>query len=128
MIRSKTCVLDASVFVAALLPKDINHAEALKQLAMASQKAYKICIPFLFKLEVQAALLRRSRSELWPKAMLAIEEFEVVNVSEGEVSTQIDQYRLRCGDAFYAAVAKKVKGTLVTLDEELLKVNVKQRK
>jgi predicted nucleic acid-binding protein len=73
MSRSKSCVLDASVFVAALLPRDVNHAAAHRLLAEASREAYTICTPFLFKFEVQAALVRRSRPELWEKALLAIE-------------------------------------------------------
>jgi predicted nucleic acid-binding protein len=117
-------VLDASVFVAAISPREIHHVAARKLYdSHAADRAY--VVPALFRVEVLAALARRGEpTELLDTVDVLVSgpRFYAVALDASllERATQVARTaRLRAYDAVYVALALKRNAALLTLDAEV---------
>lgn len=120
-------VLDASVWVAALIKKEQHHAESASFLNRLVQDRRIASAPALVLAEVAGAIARQSRDSVLADTGLqfirAQSWFRVhpVTESEGETAAAIAaQYFLRGADAVYVALARQLGTPLVTWDKELL--------
>lgn len=117
-------VLDASVFVAAISPREIHHraARALYD-AYAADRAF--LVPSLFRVEVLAALSRRGEpDELIDTVDLLVSgpRFHSIPIDGSliERSVQVARAgRLRAYDAVYVALALNADAAFLTLDSEV---------
>ena len=122
-------VLDASVFVAALVPSEIHHATALGVItAGAPRQAF--VVPSIFELEVVAALARRGAPDAvieGARAAIGTGQFEI-RPFDGLLDQAIavaSTARLRAYDAVYCALALATGLPFATLDVELAQRFVK---
>ncbi len=117
-------VLDASVFVAAISPREIHHLAARDLYsAYAADRAF--LVPSLFRLEVLAALSRRGE----PDEVIDIVDLLVsgprfhsipIDGSLIERSAQVARAgRLRAYDAVYVALALNADAAFLTLDSDV---------
>ena len=120
-------VLDASVWVAALIKKEQHHAESALFLSRLVQDRRTAYVPVLVLAEVAGAIARQSRDAaraetglrfLRTQGWLSIQP---LTESQGETAAAIAaQQFLRGADAVYAAHARQLGTALVTWDNELL--------
>jgi predicted nucleic acid-binding protein len=117
-------VLDASVFVAAISPREIHHAAARALYdSHAADRAF--LVPALFRVEVLAALARRNEpDELLDTVDVLVSgpRFHAVTLDASlvERATQVARAaRLRAYDAVYVALALNRHAALLTLDSEV---------
>ena len=120
-------VLDASVWVAALIKNDRHHAESASFLSRIMQNRRTAFVPVLVLAEVAGAIARQSRDTaraetgfrfLRAQGWLS---FQPLTESQGETAAAIAaQQFLRGADAVYAALARQLGTALVTWDSELL--------
>ena len=120
-------VLDASVWVAALVKKEQHHAESALFLSRLVQDRRTASVPILVLAEVAGAIARQSRDAaraetgyrfLRAQGWLSIHP---LTESQGEAAAAIAaQQFLRGADAVYAALARQLGTALVTWDNELL--------
>jgi predicted nucleic acid-binding protein len=126
-VNSAVMVIDASVWVAALLTNDIHHRPStalLRGLVLRKQQAVT---PVLAWAEIAGAIARRTGSSELAKAAVAFLNnqtwLEYVPLDEPlarhAVAIAIAQ-RLRGADAVYVALASQRDGMLITLDREML--------
>ncbi len=120
--------IDASVLVAAALPGEAAHPESLAVLGRADRNAVPIDEPALALVEVAAAIGRRTGdaglAEQGLRVLLRLPgaTFHALDAPTAVLAAGVAGHlRLRAGDAAYVAVAHERRGTLVTLDEELLR-------
>lgn len=121
-------VLDASVWVAALIRKEQRHAESALFLSRLVQDRRTASVPVLVLAEVAGAIARQSRdsarAETGLRFMRAQDWLSIhpLTESQGEAAAAIAAQRfLRGADAVYAALARQLGTSLVTWDHELLK-------
>jgi predicted nucleic acid-binding protein len=117
-------VLDASMFVSAISPKEVHHADARKM-----YDSYDLDRPFivpaLFRVEVVAALVRRGEPlELIDTVDVLVSgpRFHSVALDPAlldEAARVARKARLRAYDAVYVALALRHKAVLMTLDTEV---------
>ena len=120
-------VLDASVWVAALVKKEQYHAESALFLSRLVQDRRTASAPILVLVEVAGAIARQSRDAaraetgfrfLRAQGWLSIHP---LTESQGEAAAAIAARQfLRGADAVYAALARQLGTALVTWDNELL--------
>jgi len=120
-------VLDASVWLAALIKKERHHAESASFLSRLVQDRRAPSVPILVLAEVAGAIARQSRDtarvETGLRFMRAQGWLSIhpVTESQGETAAAIAaQHFLRGVDAVYAALARQLGTPLVTWDSELL--------
>lgn len=120
-------VLDASVWVAALIKKEQHHAESALFLGRLVQDRRIASAPTLVLAEVAGAIARQSRdsagAETGLRFMRAQNWLSIhpLTESQGETAAAIAaQYFLRGADAVYVALARQLGTALVTWDKELL--------
>ncbi|MEO6564358.1 MAG: type II toxin-antitoxin system VapC family toxin [Nitrosospira sp.] len=125
--NSAAMVIDASVWVAALLTNDVHHgasAALLRALVLRKQQA---ATPVLAWPEIAGAIARRTGGGEWAKAAIAFLNrqawLEYVSLDEAlarrAIAIAIAQH-LRGADAVYVALASQRDGMLITLDREML--------
>jgi len=120
-------VLDASVWLAALIKKERHHAESASFLSRLVQDRRAASVPILVLAEVAGAIARQSRDTarvetglLFMRAQGWLSIHPVIE-SLGETAAAIAaQHFLRGADAVYAALARQLGTPLVTWDNELL--------
>lgn len=117
-------VLDASVFVAAVSPREVHHVAARDLYhSYAADRAF--LVPSLFRVEVLAALARRGEpDELLDNVDILVSgpRFHSVPIDASliERSTQVARAgRLRAYDAVYVALALTVDAAFLTLDADV---------
>ena len=125
--NSATMVIDASVWVAALLTNDVHHgasAALLRALVHAGQQA---ATPVLAWPEIAGAIARRTGDGNLARAAVAFLNrqawLETVTVDEAlarRASVVATEQRLRGADAVYVALASLRDGMLITLDREMI--------
>lgn len=120
-------VLDASVWVSAILPRDANYSISEQWLAGWTGAGNKIAVPTLFLSEVSGAVARRtSIPALGLKAIADVLsepaiDFMDIDRSLAEEASLIAANRLIRGpDALYVALAARLGVSLVTWDQEQL--------
>lgn len=118
-------VLDASVFVAAISPSEVHHAQARK-FWEGYPDDESFVVPALFRTEVIAALARRGESDEFldtVDALVSGPRFYAVPLDAALLdgaTTVARQARLRAYDAVYVALASSRGDGLCTLDSEIL--------
>ena len=120
-------VLDASVWVAALVKKEQHHAESALFLSRLVQNRRTASVPILVLAEVAGALARQSRDAARAETglrFLRAQGWLSINPlteSQGEAAAAIAaQQFLRGTDAVYVALARQLGTPLVTWDNELV--------
>lgn len=119
-----TYVLDASVAVAAVRPKEASYAAASARLAALLAGADDIVVPAIFDAEVTSALVRGNAS---PTAVRRYVERDLAArrvITLGPraaraIAAVASRTRLRAADAAYVWVAASRNLPLVTLDLEI---------
>jgi predicted nucleic acid-binding protein len=117
-------VLDASVFVAAISPREIHHLAARDLYdAYAADRAF--LVPSLFRVEVLAALARRGEpDELIDTVDLLVSgpRFHSIPIDGFLIERSAQVARagcLRAYDAVYVALALNADAAFLTLDSEV---------
>jgi len=120
-------VIDASVWVAALVKKEQRHAESALFLSRLVRDRRTASVPILVLAEVAGAIARQARdttrAEMGLRFMRAQDWLSIhpLTESQGETAAAIAaQQFLRGADAVYAALARQLGTLLVTWDNELL--------
>ena len=120
-------VLDASVWVAALIKKEQHHAESTVLLGRLVQDRRAASAPVLVLAEVAGAIARQSRDTARAETALRFVRAQgwlsihPVTESLGDTAAAVAaKYFLRGADAVYAALARQLGTPLVTWDKELL--------
>jgi predicted nucleic acid-binding protein len=120
-------VVDASVWVSQFVPNDVHHGAARRWLdaAMAGDD-WSPAVPAVALPEVAGAVARRTGvpalGEQAVAALLAVPGLRVVAVDLSlgtEAALAAARLGLRGADAVYAAAARRLAVSLVTLDDEL---------
>ena len=121
-------VIDASVWVAALLTHDAHHAEAAAFLNRLVEHNISAAAPLLALPEVAGAIARQSNdtgaAENAARFLAAQAWVQFAPLNEAltkEAATVAAGQRLRGADAVYVALSANDDGVLVTLDREMLK-------
>ncbi len=118
-------VLDASVWVACLVPKDVHHASSRDWLSRHLADASTTVVPALALPEVSGPIARRTAStRLGRRAAAALRRLPGVRIVplDRELADTAERLaaeaRLRGADAVYVAVAYRLGLPLVTWDEQ----------
>jgi len=118
-------VVDASLWVARLVPQDNFHAPVKDWMAARRAEGAEFLSPALLLAEVAGAISRRTGdAALGEKAFRQLESLpglrlvEMDNSLLREAASLAARLGLRGADAVYAAVAKRLDLPLVTLDED----------
>ena len=118
-------VVDASVWVSALVPQDVHHEESRSWLEARMREGTLLIAPVIVLAEVAGAIARRSGdSSLGERAMETL--FNLPNLRLVPIDDRVGyeaarvaaRLRLRGADALYAAVAVLLHVPLVTWDAE----------
>ena len=119
--------VDASVYVAALRPSDINHAASADFLGVRESAGEEAIIPTLILPECAGAIGRAAgdsgvgRRAAATIRSLANHTFIPLTAERAERASQLAaDYRLRGADSVYVAVAQEFDATLITWDNEML--------
>ena len=119
--------IDASVWVNAFDQREPGHLVSRQFLEVLRVQALPVIVPNLVLIEVAGAISRTRRTPAQAQAFaIALSRLPHVTVSllddvlAVQALTLAAQYGLRGADAVYAAVARAVGSTLVTLDNEHL--------
>lgn len=122
-----TVVVDASVWTARFLARDIHHARSRAWLEAHLAADGPVFAPTLLLAEVGGSLARRTgRKTLASRVvhdLLRLQTLRLVNVTEqlGALAAQLAiDLQLRGADAVYVAVAEYLNVPLVTWDREQL--------
>jgi predicted nucleic acid-binding protein len=117
-------VLDASVWVARLVPQDEFH-EAVKKWMKDQRKAgAQFVSPSLLLAEVAGAVSRRTTKSLGRKAIQDLQSLPGLRIAEmdrtlmQEAAVLAAELGLRGADSVYVAVAKQLGVPLLTLDSD----------
>ena len=118
-------VVDASVWVSVLVPRDVHHVASRDWLQKVAFAGDGIVVPSLLLAEVAGAIARRTgRPALGQRAIdriLAFPMFRVASVDErlGRAAARMAaDRRLRGADAVYVALADQLGIPLITWDDE----------
>jgi predicted nucleic acid-binding protein len=119
--------IDASVFVAASRPAEINHTNSFEFLEqIANQKVLTSC-PTLLLTECAAAIARATDDEDLAQQLVALVEalpgLALIPLSHPLAYRAAEiaiRHRLRGADAIYVAVAEQAGQVLVSWDQEML--------
>ncbi len=118
-------VVDASVWVSALVSSDVHHAASRAWLEREDEAAGVLVAPALLLPEVASAVSRATRSPLLGRrairSLLAVPALRVVPLDGAlaELAARLAaDHGLRGADAVYVAVAKQLSLPLVTWDRE----------
>lgn len=118
-------VTDASLWVSRFLPDDAFHAVSRAWLESLVGKGLPLFAPTHVLAEVAGAVARRTgRSQLGYAVVQQIRQVPTlqlvaISVELGEFAAEVaSNYRLRGGDAIYAAVAHHLNVPLVSWDRE----------
>jgi predicted nucleic acid-binding protein len=117
-------VLDASVYVAALVPAEVHHAVARALMAKAPADI-PFLVPSVFSLEVVAALVRRGTTQHQianVEVAMSTGRYLSIPLDASLLAVALDVAKrsaLRAYDAVYAALALQRDATLLTLDDDL---------
>ena len=121
-------VIDASVWVAALLTHDSHHDSAIAFLKHHVANGLSSTLPSLALPEIAGAIARQTDSaQIAERAVsFLLDQSWITFVSlddelANEAAAIAVQRRLRGADAVYVAVAKHNDGVLITLDREMTK-------
>ncbi|MBI5538099.1 MAG: type II toxin-antitoxin system VapC family toxin [Deltaproteobacteria bacterium] len=120
-----TCVLDASVAVAALRIGEPRHEASLQRCQPIFAGLEQIIVPAIFDVEVTAALVRRGvpaeRVIQFLDSHLVTRKIVVIGPRAARSAQRVVKTtRLRAADAVYVWVASRYGVPLVTADEEVL--------
>jgi predicted nucleic acid-binding protein len=120
-------VLDASVWVAALIKEEQHHTESALFLSRLVQDRRIASGPIFVLAEVAGAIARQSRDTAHAESAIRFMSAQgwlsihPVTESQGETAAAIAaQQFLRGADAVYVALARQLGTPLVTWDNELL--------
>jgi predicted nucleic acid-binding protein len=118
-------VIDASVWVARLVPQDAFHQPVKDWMAARREENMLFISPALLLPEVAGAVARRTGSEeMAMQAVAALESLPGLKLIEMErnlvsaAASLAARLRLRGADAVYVAAAEYLKLPLCTLDED----------
>ncbi len=120
-------VVDASVWVSAVIPTERFHAASERWLARQTRPSFGVALPSLALAEIAGALARQSNNPIVARSTLsriiALPTVRVFNVdvalATSAASPAIDLH-LRGADAVYVALAARLALLLVTWDQEIL--------
>jgi predicted nucleic acid-binding protein len=118
-------VLDASVAVAAVRPREPSHAAALGRVSRALRGADEITVPILFSIEVVAALARAGeplptiRSYVDALLAAAVRVAPLGPRSARRARETAMRWQLRGADAVYVSLSIAGGLPLCTLDDDL---------
>jgi predicted nucleic acid-binding protein len=117
--------VDASVFLNAFNPYEERYQDSHRLLSKLQADSVPVIVPTLLLPEVAAAVSRGREDEKLARqfatALSRLPHLVWVPLEDTLAQQAADvaaQYRLRGGDAVYAAVALRFGSTLVTLDQE----------
>lgn len=120
-------VIDASVWVAAFLSRDVHHGEVTAFLRKLIEDGLSVTIPVLALCEIAGAIGRQTTEpELAEKALgflLAQSWIRFAPLNESlaaQAASLAARQRLRGADAVYVALAAQENGIIITLDREML--------
>lgn len=121
--------IDASVFVSLCLEEDAFHEQAVSFFRVIAESRHLMLAPTLLLAEVAGAVARqRGGHRFGDVAVLRLRQLQSLHfVSAGEefalkAARLAARHSLRGADSFYVTVARESKTTLVTLDDELLRL------
>jgi predicted nucleic acid-binding protein len=119
--------IDASVIVSAFSPAEIAHPVSKAFMSQVRDEAAPLIIPTLVLPELASAIARgQGKPELgmaFAEELSRFPNLVLVDLDESLTKLAVEvaaQYRLRGGDAVYAAVALRFGTQLITLDQEQL--------
>lgn len=122
-----TCVIDASVFVAAARTTEGGYLPSREFLSKMVGAAENVICPTLVLAECSAAIARQTGDPgLAHNLVVLIEhfphlQFAALDVPLAQRAAQLAAaHRLRGADAVYVALAQAVNATLITWDTEML--------
>lgn len=117
--------VDASVFLSAFNPRELDHDDSQRLLDRMQDDAKPIAVPTLLLPEVSAAIGRgQGDPDLARQFARALKQLPHLvwvpldSVLADQASDLAAQQRLRGSDAVYAAVSVRFGSTLVTLDRQ----------
>ncbi|NPA91741.1 MAG: type II toxin-antitoxin system VapC family toxin [Chloroflexi bacterium] len=118
-------VVDASVWVSALVPQDVHHTRSREWLEERLREGVLLVAPVILLAEVAGAIARRtgdpSLGERATEMILSLPTLRLVPVDDrvgGEAARLAARLRLRGADALYVAVASLLGVPLITWDRE----------
>ena len=118
-------VVDASLWVARLVAGDVFHEVSRAWMTAQRAEGTRFLAPALLPVEVAAAISRRTGdTALAQRAVAALEalpDLRLVAMDEALVQTAVDvaaELGVRGADAFYIAVAQRLRVPLATLDAD----------
>jgi len=118
-------VIDASVHVADIRPREPRHAEARAFLRRVAIEREPVALPVIVLPEVAAAISRGTGEPALARRLIAvlqrIPHFEFVPVSAdlGQLAAALaSDHRIRGCDAVYVALALERGARLITLDQQ----------
>ncbi len=120
-------VVDASVFLAFVIPEEKEHASASEFFAVCETEGHQILFPALALAEVAGGVARRKQDP--HKAELAVMRmrrltsvrFFPLTVEDSEAAGRLARrYFLRGADAVYCELSRRNKAPLITFDLEIL--------
>jgi predicted nucleic acid-binding protein len=121
-------VIDASVWVSYLIPRDVHHDTSVIWLRRWRDDRRELLAPVLLLAEVAGAVARRfDDQELGDEAkrsVLDLPDLRLIAIDQtgGDVAADIaSRLRLRGADAIYVALAQEFDLPLVTWDDEIVK-------
>jgi predicted nucleic acid-binding protein len=124
---SDVLVVDASVWLAAFDPSEVDHPASVAFLQAVERDGTPLAIPAFGIVETGCAIARRTGSraiaEEATRTLARNARLSVVPTHDQIVALALDigiERRLRGADAVYAATAAHVGGRLITWDRELL--------
>lgn len=121
-------VVDASVFLAFVIPEEKEHGEAARFFACCETGKHQILFPALALAEVAGGVARRKRDPA--KAALAVSRmqrltgvkfFPLTEQSAGAAARLAANHFLRGADSIYCQLAREKAVLLITFDLELRK-------
>ena len=119
-------VVDASVFLAFVIPEEKEHVEAARFLACCETGKHQILFPTLAVAEVAGSVARRKRDPA--KAALAVLRmqqlagasfFPLTEEAAAAAARLAANHFLRGADAVYCQLAREMKAPLITFDIEI---------
>lgn len=120
-------VIDASVWVAALLRNDRHHEESASLLHTLLQRNQQAAVPLLAWPEIAGAIARKTGNSELARIAIAflnrqawLESVPLDSSIARRATTIATDQRLRGADAVYVALALQRDGVLITLDLEML--------
>lgn len=120
----KPFILDSSVYISYLNPKDALHDHTKKFINFITSPDINFLVPIIVFLEVGNVLQKTSPKFKNEDLIRFFEDHTIVNL-DLELAKQLlvffKDFRLKTSDAIIAACAKLTESTLVTWDEKLLK-------